>query len=184
MHGEDVVLKHLGCGVIGEWAGIDRAFNIAADGGVFRLGGGNADGRAIFDESEKLRSHIDMESEAAVGAWAVFHPTGMNPVVGSEFTPVGHGRSFKFPTGWFAAEVGFFNPATIVSKAMAVGAVVVFFIENAEVAFWCGCAGCAHGYWSDHQNLRPLHDVNHLVAGRYLYANFGWVGGECCRAIE
>ena len=106
-----------------------------------------------------------MESETPVGAWAVFHPARVKPVVWCEFAPVGHRSSFKVPSRWLAGEVGFFDVSSTISKPVTVGAVFVFFFENAEVPFGGWCAGGADGDWGDHENLRAFHHVNHLVAG-------------------
>ena len=38
-----------------------------------------------------------MHADAAMGAWSVFHPAGMEAVVGFELTPVGHRGALKTP---------------------------------------------------------------------------------------
>ena len=153
MHSEDAVLKHLGRWVIWQWTCIDWAFDIAADGGVFRLRVGDADWGSLFDESGRLRSYVDVHADASVGARAVFHPASVDSVIGREFTPVWHRCSFEAPAGGLFVEVGFFDIFSTVGKSMAVGAVVVIFFEDAEVAFGGGGAGCAHGNRCHHEDF-------------------------------
>ena len=87
---------------------------------------------AVTDKSVKLRCDVDVESDTAMGAWAIFDPTGMDAIVRFEFAPIRHGCSFEAPSTGFAAEVALFDIAAAVSKSVAVGAVVVIFFENAE----------------------------------------------------
>ena len=184
MHGEDTVFEHVSLRVIGQWAGIDGTFDIAADGGIFRLGVGDADWSSLFDESEKLGSDVDVHADTSVGAWAVFHPASMDSVIGSEFTPVWHGRSFEAPAGGFFIDVGFFDIVSAIGKSMAVGAVVVIFLEDAEVSFGGRSAGCAHGDGSHHQDFGAFIDVNHLVVCRNLDADVGRICRKCRRDVE
>ncbi len=120
---------------------------------------------ADFHETIEFGGYVDMEADTSVGARVVFNPAGMNAVVCFEFTPVGHRRAFELPSGRFAAQVAFFDLAAIVSKAMAVGAVVVVFFEDAETSFGGGGAGGSHGTWGNEQWFRAFHDIDHLVAG-------------------
>ena len=38
-----------------------------------------------------------MHTDAAMGAWPVFHPAGVEAVVGFKLTPVGHGGTLETP---------------------------------------------------------------------------------------
>lgn len=125
-----------------------------------------------------------MHADTSVGAWAVFHPACMESVVCCEFTPVWHRRSFEAPSRRFFVDVGFFDAAAAVGKPMAIGAVVVIFLEDSEVSFGGRSAGCTHGDGSHHQNFGAFIDVNHLVVCRDLDADVGWVGRQSCRAVE
>ena len=116
-----------------------------------------------------------MHADTAMSARGVFHPAGVEAVIGFELAPVGHGSSFEAPTRGFVAQVALTNLAAVMSVAVAIGAVVVIFVENPEVAFGGGGARCSHGNGHDKQGFGAFHDVDHLVPSGYFYPDIGAV---------
>lgn len=100
-----------------------------------------------------------------MGARAVLHPAGVEAVVSLELAPVGHRGALEPPASGFFAQVALAHAVAVGGVAVAVGTVVVFFFENAEVSFRGGGARGADGDRGDQQGLGAFHDIGHLVAG-------------------
>ena len=52
--------------------------------------------------------------------------------------------------------------------AVAIGAVTVFFLEDAEISLGSGGTCGAHGDGHDKQGFGAFHDVDHLMSGGYF----------------
>lgn len=75
-----------------------------------------------------------MHADAAMGARVVLDPTGVESVIGFEFTPVWHWGTFKQPTSWFFAQHGLSHIAAVVRITMSVGAFFFILVEDTEAA--------------------------------------------------
>ena len=146
IHGAGVVVR--------EGASIRGAWDVAADGGVLRLGMADADGSARVDEAEEFWRDVFVQAKAAVGAWVGLLPAGVEAVAGLEFDPVGHGSSGEFPACGLATDFYLFESAgAIVGPAVTVGTAGGVFVVGAEVSGRCCGARFSDADRSDQERL-------------------------------
>lgn len=124
-----------------------------------------------------------MHTDAAVGAWTVLHPAGMEAVVGLEFTPVRHWSAFEAPACRFVAQIALTHFVVLVGIAVAVGAVLVILSENTKMSFGGRCRSGSHGNRHDEQWFGALHHVDHLMIRGYFYPDLGAILGKSGWAV-
>lgn len=172
----EITITEVHRGVI-VWKGacIGCYFYTLADGSVLWLRRGNVHRCAYADEAEKLRRDIFVQPDAAVAGWIVLDPASVEAVVGLKFTPIRHRRAFERPARGATVAVGFTSIFSVVSPAVAIGALVLIFKDNLKISLWCGGASSANSAGRDEKRLRALHDVDQLLAQRNFHADRRWI---------
>jgi hypothetical protein len=170
--------------IIGEWSGIRRTGNIAADGGILRQGSGDNYWGAFLNEMVELWSEVLMHAQASMSAGIRLHPSGMEPIVCFEFAPVWHGCPFEVPASRLFCEPCLDHLIILRGVAVAVGPVLVVLLENSETPKWSGFALGSDSH--RHYQERPvaLHDVGGLITDRDLDLDFFGIHRSGCREIK
>lgn len=151
---EDVLWPFRGGGVV-------EARDVFADGGVFRLVGEDAHGRAEGDEFPEFGGDVPWEANAAVGFIDGMDPAAVEAVAGFEFDPERHGV-LAVAHGAFVADAG-------------VGGVVA----EGRAVIWRAEAG-----WGDEERLVAFHDVDGVIIDAGLDANGAGIGGAVGGDVE
>ena len=151
---EDVLWPFWGGGVV-------EARDIFADGGVFRLVGEDAHGRAEGDEFPEFGSDVPREADAAVGFIDGVDPAAVEAVAGFEFDPERHGV-LAVAHGALVADAG-------IGRVVAEGGAVFRGTE----------AG-----WGHEERLVAFHDVDRVVIDAGLDANGAGIGGAVGGDVE
>lgn len=134
-----------------------------ADGGVFRMAGGDDQRSALGDHGEDFLRGLDGQADATVGARVGFHPAPVHAVGGLELHPKAH----RVTCAW-----------------AALAAAVCLLAVNAESAMRGRGAGSADRARGGEEDFIALHDVHALGAGAKLHLHGGRIGDGLGRWVK
>ena len=169
--------------VVWKWACIRGAGNVAADGGVFRLGLGDVNLCTHWDEAEELRRDVLVETETPVSARIWLLPTGVEAVAALELHPVRHRCPGELPAFWLLTDADLASLLAVISVTVAVRAALGLLVEDTEGSLWGWCVSFSNRNRGDKEWLATFHYVGHLVGDGDFDRDVRGIGRQGCGKI-